>query len=96
MSVAQAVINHGLRPLLPSNIKPEFISLMKSCWLESPLQRPTFDEIVVVLRAMNSIAREEKRYADWERLNTPDNRWFYRNKRTGETKWKLKGNKGRY
>jgi len=49
VQAAVGVSKHGLRPKIPSSC-PDFVSeIMKACWQPAPGDRPTFEEIVVLL-----------------------------------------------
>eukprot|EP00727_Mastigamoeba_balamuthi_P010624 m51a1_g6184 putative protein tyrosine kinase (1121) ;mRNA; f:40599-46272 len=50
-----AVGNEGLRPALPSYTPPEFASLVRDCWDESPLRRPSFEVILERMEAMTRL-----------------------------------------
>jgi len=37
----------------PEGVHPDILTLVKQCWAEEPLERPSFDEIAKALRAIN-------------------------------------------
>jgi len=41
-----SAITSGVRPPIPPTCDPNFASLMRSCWADTPEERPEFDEIV--------------------------------------------------
>lgn len=48
LAVAEAVLS-GHRPAIPSDCPTLFAKIMKRCWHESALRRPSFDDIVQLL-----------------------------------------------
>jgi len=45
------------RPAIPQEesegVSPDILTLMKQCWAEEPVERPSFDEIAKALRIIN-------------------------------------------
>lgn len=70
------VVLEGRRPILPSNTKPWMEALLKRCWQREPSERPTFQEIVDILKE-NSRKTDEKydvfsqQASTWGELNDP-------------------------
>eukprot|EP01097_Dermamoeba_algensis_P004890 TRINITY_DN3137_c0_g1_i1.p1 TRINITY_DN3137_c0_g1~~TRINITY_DN3137_c0_g1_i1.p1 ORF type:complete len:567 (+),score=154.12 TRINITY_DN3137_c0_g1_i1:49-1701(+) len=56
---AYAVINHGIRPRIPSHIPPRFVHLMTWCWAQNPDDRPVINQ---VFQFLSSIENEVKYY----------------------------------
>jgi hypothetical protein len=50
--VSEAVLNQELRPQIPKKTPEPFARLMKKCWDNDPLKRPTFREIARELELM--------------------------------------------
>jgi len=46
------IVLRGERPPLPDGIYPAFKDLVRKCWREDPLQRPSFDDIVADLQTI--------------------------------------------
>jgi hypothetical protein len=60
-SCHDAIINHDLRPLIPSETPLVFADLTRRCWAANPLQRPPFDKIVKRLKdIMHSLSNGAK------------------------------------
>jgi len=54
----KALIEGGekpIRPILPTELvdMPELMPVLNQCWAESPLDRPTFDEVNKIIRRLN-------------------------------------------
>lgn len=45
--------SEGLRPTLPDDADPAYVSLLQSVWNEDPLQRPTFSHLLKQLEALS-------------------------------------------
>eukprot|EP00798_Chlamydomonas_sp_ICE-L_P018272 gene18272-24725_t len=55
MSAVQAavgVVNHGLRPVIPSFVDADLAALIKACWAAVPDQRPPFESVAASLAKM--------------------------------------------
>lgn len=52
-------MNNSLRPQVPSWCDPEWKSLMESCWVSNPLERPSFSEISQKLREMSAVINKK-------------------------------------
>ncbi|KUF90498.1 Pectate lyase [Phytophthora nicotianae] len=48
LAVAEAVLS-GVRPPIPRNCPRLFTKIMKRCWHDNPLRRPSFEDIVQLL-----------------------------------------------
>ena len=46
----QLVVDKRQRPLIPATLQPELATLIRACWQHQPEQRPTANQIVVVLQ----------------------------------------------
>ncbi|GMF37287.1 unnamed protein product [Phytophthora lilii] len=58
LAVAEAVLS-GVRPPIPRNCPRLFGKIMKRCWHENPLRRPSFEDIVQLLEI--ELAEERRR-----------------------------------
>ncbi|KAH0791202.1 TKL family protein kinase [Histomonas meleagridis] len=48
--MVMSIIEHGARPEIPLNAgPPKLINLMKRCWSEDPIERPSFQQISIIL-----------------------------------------------
>jgi len=54
MQVAMGVYQKNLRPPIPERCPPTYVSLMQSCWDANPSRRPSFIEVINVLRSVGS------------------------------------------
>lgn len=52
-------ITNGERPKLTSDIPDAYQKLIEKCWLHNPLERPTFEEIVFVLKNNHEFITEK-------------------------------------
>ena len=43
--MAMAVLNHGMREVVPPGVDAEFSSLLQRCWHTDPGRRPSFLEV---------------------------------------------------
>jgi serine/threonine protein kinase len=64
------------RPKLPTNIKPWMEALLKRCWHREPSERPTFKEIVEILKEKSGKTDEKydvfsQQASTWGELNDP-------------------------
>jgi len=50
--VARKVLEEGLRPQIPPRCPPMMAQLMKDCWGDDPVKRPTFSQIINALEKM--------------------------------------------
>nr|CAD1830591.1 unnamed protein product [Ananas comosus var. bracteatus] len=61
LQAAVAVVQKGLRPLMPKEIHPKLAHLLEECWQQDPSKRPEFTEILATLQ---QIAKEIDEHAD--------------------------------
>ena len=46
------VLNNGLRPSIPKKTPENWVKLMRRCWDQDPIKRPSFREILRDLTQM--------------------------------------------
>ncbi|OWZ23593.1 Serine/threonine protein kinase [Phytophthora megakarya] len=56
IQAALGVLNNNLRPTVPENCPPLFKKLMTLCWVSSPEERPSFEEVLEILNSSTVIA----------------------------------------
>ena len=57
VQVSVAVVTKGLRPAMPPNTPPVIADLIVKCWDTNPDIRPSFDEILKLLKAILAKAK---------------------------------------
>jgi hypothetical protein len=58
--ILQRVVHHNLRPPLDNIELPAMAELIKDCWNAEPHWRPSFDEILPILKRMRSSSGSNK------------------------------------
>jgi serine/threonine protein kinase len=56
IQAAFAVARHGHRPPIPQGTPPPLASLIRRCWHSDPAARPTFEQVVALLRQMRPVS----------------------------------------
>lgn len=59
LAVSEAVLS-GVRPEIPADCPTLFAKVMRRCWHESPLRRPSFEDIVQLLEMELSEERHKQ------------------------------------
>ena len=59
-TAAHAVAFEGLRPEFPVDCDSKYIPLAKKCWQENPDLRPSFSEVVTMLKAIKLAEESSK------------------------------------
>eukprot|EP01087_Luapelamoeba_hula_P002163 TRINITY_DN1188_c0_g1_i2.p1 TRINITY_DN1188_c0_g1~~TRINITY_DN1188_c0_g1_i2.p1 ORF type:complete len:457 (+),score=141.64 TRINITY_DN1188_c0_g1_i2:112-1371(+) len=52
MQIAYGVVHQNLRPPVPQQAHPGLARVMTACWHQDPLQRPTFQEVLNMLKSI--------------------------------------------
>jgi len=63
------LVTRGERPAIPKSTKPELKKMMTKCWQKRPIQRPSFEEIVPILKrlTLEQSSSNNKRYSSREK-----------------------------
>lgn len=62
IQVALGVLNNNLRPSIPANCPKLLCHLMRACWHARPENRPTFGQVLQLLRMSSDRSSEIVRY----------------------------------
>ncbi|KAF3446845.1 hypothetical protein FNV43_RR12025 [Rhamnella rubrinervis] len=62
LQAAVGVVQKGLRPTIPRHTHPLLVQLLERCWLQDPLLRPEFSEIVQILQNMAKKVADESKH----------------------------------
>lgn len=54
IQAAFAVARQGRRPIIPPQVPPQLVALIKQCWHEDPAVRPTFEQVLVSLATIRT------------------------------------------
>ena len=68
LQAAVAVVQKGVRPIVPATSSELFATLMKQCWLTVPESRPMFSTIVEMLRMASSAKDQTGKFSFLERF----------------------------
>jgi serine/threonine protein kinase/ABC-type branched-subunit amino acid transport system substrate-binding protein len=75
VSVAVDVVKNGLRPPISADVPNEVQDIIRACWAQSPLDRPSFQDIMTSLRTL-SLQAPLHNYGGNVRVDAPNGRVF--------------------
>eukprot|EP01025_Chloroclados_australasicus_P038950 TRINITY_DN4019_c0_g1_i1.p1 TRINITY_DN4019_c0_g1~~TRINITY_DN4019_c0_g1_i1.p1 ORF type:complete len:559 (+),score=63.44 TRINITY_DN4019_c0_g1_i1:239-1915(+) len=61
LQAAMGVVQHGLRPAIPTHTPPQIAAIIQQCWQHSPSDRPQFARLVQVLESLEGAFLQQDR-----------------------------------